>query len=74
MNTLQLSIDGMRCGGCVRRVSSVLGALPGVTVQNVVVGSAVVTVDPGLATAESVVAALARAGYRVLTEASDERH
>ncbi|HQT31198.1 MAG TPA: heavy-metal-associated domain-containing protein [Thiobacillus sp.] len=42
MNTLQLNITGMTCGGCVNSVQNVLAALPGVE-------SVQVTLDPGLA-------------------------
>jgi copper chaperone len=42
MNTLQLSISGMTCGGCVNSVQNVLAALPGVQ-------SATVTLNPGQA-------------------------
>jgi copper chaperone len=42
MNTLQLSITGMTCGGCVNSVQNVLATLPGVQ-------SVTVTLDPGQA-------------------------
>jgi len=42
MNTFQLNISGMTCGGCVNSVQNVLAALPGVE-------SVQVTLEPGLA-------------------------
>jgi copper chaperone len=59
--TFALAIDGMHCGACVRRVKTALERLPGVTVTEVVVGSARGEVE-GVAVAE-VVAAVTRAGY-----------
>jgi copper chaperone len=56
-------IDGMSCGGCVRRVSSLLQALPGVQVEAVSVGSARVRLDPARTTQIQLVKALGDAGY-----------
>ncbi len=44
MEQLQLAIDGMSCGHCIASVRRALGALRGVAVQNVTVGSARVAV------------------------------
>lgn len=38
-----LTIDGMTCGHCVRAVTEVLAAVPGVGVRSVAVGSAQIT-------------------------------
>ena len=70
MDRVKLSIDGMRCGGCVKRVAGVRQGTPGVTVEAVEVGTALVSVDAARATADSVAAALERAGYRVQVEAA----
>lgn len=43
--TFSLTIDGMHCGGCVRRVTAALNDL-GDDV-NVEVGKATITLDPG---------------------------
>jgi copper chaperone CopZ len=40
MSTLQLRIDNMHCGACVRRVTQTLNALPGTHAEEVQVGSA----------------------------------
>ncbi|MDO9009192.1 MAG: heavy-metal-associated domain-containing protein [Thiobacillus sp.] len=42
MTTIQFTVTGMTCGGCVNSVQNVLTALPGVQ-------SVSVTLDPGLA-------------------------
>ncbi len=63
METLSLALRGMGCGGCVKNVRKVLDTLPGVAVQQVAVGSAVLTLDPARSTKEAVVEALGKAGY-----------
>jgi copper chaperone len=56
---MELKIDGMHCGACVRRVTQTLEKTPGVKVESVAIGSAQVeTADPA-----TVVAALKKAGY-----------
>jgi len=61
--SLQLSIDGMHCGGCVARVTSTLKKLDGVEVVDVQVGSARVEFDPALASPETIAAAVAKIGF-----------
>ena len=41
--TLNLAIEGMHCGACVRRVTTALQGVEGVTVNAVEVGSAKVS-------------------------------
>jgi copper chaperone len=53
----------MHCGGCVRRVTGVLTAVPGVAVKDVTVGSATISIDPARTTPEAALAALKAAGY-----------
>jgi len=43
--TITMSISGMHCGGCVRRVTTALGAVDGVTELKVDVGVASFVVD-----------------------------
>jgi copper chaperone len=43
---LRLSIEGMHCGSCVRRVTAALEGIKGVEVGSVEVGSAQVGFDP----------------------------
>ena len=67
MNTIQLSVTGMTCGGCVNSVKNVLAALPGV--QNVDVtlnpGQANVEYDPARIAPAAMVQAVIDAGYGV---------
>lgn len=44
-NELKLAIEGMHCGGCVRRVTAALARLEGVEIRAVDVGEAVVAYD-----------------------------
>ena len=69
MAEFQLKIDGMHCGGCVRRVSQALAAAQGVIVDEVTVGSARLHSDGGPAPVEAAIAALAQAGYMAQLEA-----
>ena len=64
MKTVGLSIEGMSCGGCVRRVSQVLTALVGVVVERVIVGAATVQLaNPGISESQAI-EALSAAGFR----------
>lgn len=62
-NTLNLAIDGMHCGACVRRVTTALQGMAGVTVQLVEVGSAKVIFDAAATSAQEIAAALDRNGF-----------
>jgi copper chaperone CopZ len=63
MAEFTLRIDGMHCGSCVRRVSQTLAAVPGVTVNEVGVGTARLTAAEESAPVDLAIAALAKAGY-----------
>ena len=63
MAEFTLKIDGMHCGGCVRRVSQVLAETPGVAVNEVSMGTARLSFEQGPAPVEAAIAAIARAGY-----------
>ena len=65
METIVLEVDGMTCGGCVRSVTNVLKALPGVSFAEVSLekSQAKVTFDPALADATALRAAVEEAGY-----------
>ncbi len=66
MTKRTIEIGGMTCGHCVGRVSAALKAVPGITVEQVKVGSATVVFDEAT-TDESVIAqAIEGAGYDVL--------
>ena len=63
MQQITIPIDGMTCGGCVRNVQQALGRIPGVRVENVVVGSATLTYDPAVVDSGTLFAAIEGAGY-----------
>jgi copper chaperone CopZ len=66
---LKLAVDGMHCGGCVKRVTLALQKVEGVesgTVQ-VEIGSAAVDYDPGKATQQEIVDAVNRIGFTAHT-------
>lgn len=65
METIVLEVSGMTCGGCVRSVTNVLKALPGVSAAEVSLekSQAKVTFDPALANAGALRAAVEEAGY-----------
>ena len=62
-NTLNLAIEGMHCGACVRRVTSALQSVEGVTVKSVEVGSAEIDFDAAETSAQDITAALNRNGF-----------
>jgi copper chaperone CopZ len=59
VSEITLTIEGMHCGACVRRVTQALQRIPGTTVEEVRVGAARVQAEDSA----SLVAALAKAGY-----------
>lgn len=63
-NAIQLSIEGMHCEACVRRVANALAAVEGVRVDSVEVGSATVLADPARVTPQQIAAAVDRIGFR----------
>ena len=68
MNHVRLTIDGMHCDACVRRVTVALQSVPGVRVNRVAVGSADVEYNPLQTPVENLIAALDRAGYTAHAE------
>lgn len=60
---LRLSIDGMHCGACVRRVTEVLQKTAGVELGSVEVGSAQMSFDPKQITPEDILAAVNGIGF-----------
>jgi copper chaperone len=62
-NTLTLSIEGMHCGACVRRVTDALQKVDGVEVDSVEVGSAKLAFNPEETTADQIAAAVNRIGF-----------
>lgn len=62
-NTVKLSIEGMHCDGCVRRVTNALSGVAGARVESVQVGSATIAIDSAQATPEQIAAAVNRIGF-----------
>lgn len=67
-NTLNLAIEGMHCGACVRRVTSALQGVDGVQVSSVEIGLAKVTFDAEKTTAKEISAAVDRIGFTTRVE------
>jgi len=61
-------IEGMSCGGCVNSLTRVLKSVPGVEPVKVEVGRAVLRFDPALITADTIKAAVDRAGFQLVAE------
>ena len=65
---LALSIGGMHCGACVRRVTDALGKIEGVQVNSVEVGSASITFNPEHVTVERITGRVNQIGFAARTE------
>lgn len=65
METMVLKVSGMSCGGCVKSVTGVLEALPGVSKAEVSLekGEATVTYEGGKVSREQMVGAIDDAGF-----------
>ncbi len=68
MESMVLKVKGMSCGGCVKCVTNVLQALPGVAKAEVSLerGEAKVDFEAGKATREAMVQAVADAGFEAV--------
>lgn len=68
MEKLDLTVQGMSCGGCVSGVTKALQAVPGVSDINVVLdgGKVSLNYDPHQAGADLVKAAIREAGFEVV--------
>jgi len=64
METINLAIQGMSCGGCAAKVSKALKSLPGTKVEAVEVGSARVSFDPKVTSVASLVSAVNHLGFQ----------
>jgi copper chaperone len=62
-NKAKLSIEGMHCDACARRVTKALNGVEGVRVESVEVGSASVAFDAATVAPEQIVAAVDRIGF-----------
>lgn len=70
MATLRLAVTGMSCDHCVRRVTTALAGVPGVTVKQVTVGHAIVDYNGQPESLAAIVQAVDDAGYQARTEAA----
>lgn len=61
--TLKVTIDGMHCGACIRRVTTALQSIPGVQVNAVEIGSADVSFNPADLSPAQINAAIDRIGF-----------
>lgn len=68
MEPLKLKIEGMSCEHCVRAVKGRLTATPGVTVEDVAVGSATLQYDPARINVDEIEEAIADEGYTAFPE------
>jgi copper chaperone len=66
METIDLKVQGMHCGGCVKSVTRVLSGVVGVSSAEVSLeeGRARVTYDPAQTGVEAMKQAVERAGYK----------
>jgi copper chaperone len=64
MERLSIPIVGMSCGGCVRSVREALARVPGVKVEQVTVGAALVSFDPAVTAPEALREVIASAGFQ----------
>ncbi|GAT70996.1 heavy metal transport/detoxification protein [Planomonospora sphaerica] len=68
MTTTTYTVAGMTCGHCVSSVTEEVGAVPGVTGVDVDLATGRVSVDSdGPVDAAAITAAVAEAGYEVVT-------
>ena len=65
MEQMTLAISGMSCGGCVTKVRTALGAIPGTRIDAVAVGSATVSYDATRTTPAAIAQAVQDAGYEI---------
>lgn len=68
MEQLDLTVGGMHCGACVRRVTAALEKIPGVKIGSVEVGSARMEHDPSQADAAAITTAIEKLGFSVLAK------
>jgi copper chaperone len=69
MTEFKLSIDGMHCGACVRRVNQALASIEGIVVNEVRIGEARFTSDLNPAPVDQAIAAVVKAGFAAHLEA-----
>jgi len=63
--TLQIEIEGMSCGHCVKTVRTALEGIPGVEILEVVIGRAVVDMDETAPGVDVITATIDDTGFLV---------
>ena len=66
MASIELSIQGMNCGHCVKAVQTAIAAQPGIVSSDVKIGSASVSFDGSLTTREKIAQAVEEEGFKVV--------
>jgi copper chaperone len=66
MKEQTLEIGGMTCGHCLRAVKDALTEMPGVTLEEVRIGSARVSYDESQVQPDAIAEAIRDAGYTIL--------
>lgn len=67
MERVELKVDGMTCGGCVKSIKNALGTRPGVSTTEADLATKIVTVefDPAVIQRAGLVQAIEDAGFDV---------
>jgi copper chaperone len=71
MRTLTLHITGMSCGHCLHAVNEVLASKPGVQLESLRIGRAVVSYDEQTTDPAAIQSFIADAGYSATTVNSE---
>jgi copper chaperone len=72
-DVVNVKIDGMHCGGCVRRVHAALAKVDGVDIRNVTVGAAQIAIDEQKAHVEDALEAVSNIGFSARVEGAEIR-
>jgi copper chaperone CopZ len=65
MERVSLTLEGMTCDHCVRAVNQALRSVPGIQVEQVEVGSAIVAYDPAAVKLEKIREVISGEGFEV---------
>jgi copper chaperone CopZ len=66
MKTLDLKINGMGSAHCVGVVKSIVDKQDGAAIEDIEIGKAKVTYDPGKVSPETIVQEIEKMGYKVV--------
>lgn len=65
MTSIELSIQGMNCGHCVKAVQSAIASQSGIAASDVKIGSASVSFDESTTSLEQISKAIEEEGFKV---------